>query len=157
MEITVTQGSEQYLLITDHALVTVDWRSADADRTAAMGAALGGMGVLLAELDSGAGLTLLDVDAGRPTPSFFELSDIHRCSAGNAPSELSSHRHWPRVAGDKAVAIFPRAIIRRVSLRWWGAFGISFTREYPEDNGGIHIWHVPRARRHLRSAGYPLA
>lgn len=160
MEMTVTNGAWEYLLITDVALVTVEWKSSTDDRRQVFELGLGEAGSLLSSGD--ANPDFLDGSGSvlglgqRRGPPLARITDVHYCTAASAPSELSSHPRWPRVAGGQSVEIVPRSVLGSVKLRWWGSFRISFRGTRPVKRGGINFWHVGRARQHLTRAGYLL-
>ena len=159
MEMTVTNGAWNYLVITDHALAIVELKSREEDQKIRAGGAVGTLGVSFGtggEGLLGAGRTsVLGLD-GRPSaPPFLEIQATYRCRAGDVPKELADHRRWPSVGDTRPVVIYPRSVIGQVRLRWWGPYSISFNYECPDYHDGMNIWHVPRARRHLERS-YPI-
>ncbi len=159
MEMTVTNGAWNYLVITDHALVIVEWKSREEDRKIVLGGALGTLGASLSAADGGlldAGRTsVLGLDGRPEPPPLLEIQATYRCRGGDIPKELAQHGRWPSVGDTRPVVIYPRSVISQVRLRWWGSYSISFNYECPDYRDGINIWDVPRARRHLQRS-YPI-
>jgi hypothetical protein len=159
MEMTVTNGAWNYLVITDHALVVVEWKSREEDQKVVIGGAFGALGASLSAADGGllgTGRTsVLGLDGRTEPPPFLEIHATYRCRAGDVPKELGGHRRWPSVGDTRPVVIYPRSVISHVRVRWWGSYTISFNYECPDYRDGMNIWDVPRARRHLERS-YPI-
>lgn len=104
MDITVCAATYERLVITDHALVSIEVLTPEEVRSRAGARAFGGLlGAAVAgdggSLLGGGRLSILNLGAGEPVPPLRHMTTVVRCFASEVPDELAASQGWPKVEG----------------------------------------------------------
>ncbi len=159
MDITVCSGQHERLVITDHALVSVQV-SPPQEKQAVLAHLFGGVvGAAVANQSGsllGGSQSLLNLGNAKAVPPLHQIQSVVSCFASEVPPELTTSDGWPRVADFRTVVFYPRTLIAEVHVSWTGAV------EATLPGTGFHLqmtlspFSVWKARDALRRWGYPL-
>jgi hypothetical protein len=161
VRLTVSTGYEQYVVITDHAIIRIERRSEEERRqTSSIVLAVGGIvGPILAAIAALIGMP------GGPTrlylrhsdlPPVGEMKDVATCWAAEVPIELINLPGWPNVKTFRPVTFYPRSVIAAVRLSSWRGLELTLSREAAREiRVAVPLWHHGRIRKHLTRAEYP--
>lgn len=150
MDLAVCGAGDWRVVITEHALVSLDVRdpsfAASSEVVARLryGAIPGGQ--------SG----VLDLRDAQPVPRLSDLKRVVTCRASELPQELTETPGWPHFRWDVwPVVCFPRTLIDEVAVRWTGRLRIAVAG-VPDTVLRISMLDVGKAREAFRRWSYSL-
>jgi hypothetical protein len=161
LDLTVCSATNGRLVITDHALISVQTVSPEERPTGLAAVLLGGVvGAALAaksgSLLGGGQQSLLNLGTGEPVPPLHHMNRIVKCFASEVPPEVAEAPRWPKLESFRPVTFYPRTLIGEVKVGWTGQLVATFPGHAPDFTVRLDIFSVPKARAALRSWGYPI-
>jgi hypothetical protein len=161
MDITVCSGQHERLIITDHALVTVQVSTTQESQRILAHVFGGLLGAAITEHSEGALLgggsqSVLNLGHGKAVPPLHYMQSVTTCFASEVPPELAESKGWPRVADFRTVVFYPRTLISEIRVGWTGSVEATLPGTGHQLEMAINPFSVWKARDALRRWGYSL-